>query len=443
MFRPCLRWILATLLLVPVLSPAAEASERLPRERLLLECGATVVDPGESYWIELTSFESGFVYIYSVDSRGQVSLLYPRLPEDGRGEVVEGERLRLEPIKAGRLSGIETLVAVHTREYRRIGPSRLSFLAPDPGDIEDINARLTRQGRELEAWTSLQLEVAAAPTSAEEIGVTVEVHHHHHHYRHHYDYWCPWCDCWHPTCTPGHCWCGYQVVLHYHRWYRYSHCGFWGPRHSWWTPPLVYIYREGGSAWDYDTRPWRPREAWQRHRGSSERWRERVRPRMPERDDWAEFRPEVDPPSPPSKPLRDLLRETPAEPAPASATVWDTRSMEQRRRVPAATAPAPSTGREDPATRQNPKPGSLQPGNKAPAPTTARPPAKVQPAPRGATAPSAGRRAPAPALKPAPAPVPKAAPAPPPRPTPKAPPAPAKPVPAPAKEDPGTSGSKG
>lgn len=423
--------LLALLLALPAL-----ASERGQRDRLQLDLSVPVVDPQESYRIELTGLESGFAYVYSVDERGYVSLLFPAVPEDGRGEIQEGERLMIEPVRAGRLPGVETIVAVHTREYRRIGDSRREFLAPDPADIEDVNARLTRQNKELDGWVSAALTVTGPPAEDDAVGVTVTVVHD----SWHYDYWCPWCDCWHPTCTPDHCWCGWEVVAHYHHSYHYSHCFNWGPWHSWWSPPLVYVYVRGGSDWDYDTRPWRERGVWQRHRGGSERWRERMAPRAGDRDDWAEIVPRGGE-RPPSKSLRDLLRETPVDPAEPSSTVWDTRSMEQRHRVPAAASPPPSTSGTAPAggkvapapkgeaappawnggSRREPAPAKTAPSTRpspkpqpAPSAGSTAPPSKPAPAPSstGSTSPKKARavrkpKAPAPAPAPAPKPQPK------------------------------------
>jgi hypothetical protein len=264
------------ILLLLLLATTAMASLRGSAPQLDLNADPTLLDPGEAYTLTLDVRQEGFVYIYSVDDDGYVQLLYPVLPEDGRGRVQKGEHLVLDPVFAGQLSGLETLIAVHTREFRRIKSTRHHFLAPDPNDIEDINARLTRSNRDIRSFTRCSIDIfgTSAP-DLEDIGFVV--------HEHHYNYWCDYCDCWHMPCTHNHCYCGWEVVHHYHNHFHFSHCGFWGGWHTWWNPPVVYIFIQGGSPWDYDTREYRNHRVWRRYRGYSTDWRREVRPHMRDR----------------------------------------------------------------------------------------------------------------------------------------------------------------
>ncbi|MFA7330794.1 MAG: hypothetical protein WC326_06950 [Candidatus Delongbacteria bacterium] len=289
--RPSAR-ALVLLLLVLISLPAA-ASRRGSEPRLSLELERSEAFTGEPYGARIAVRSDGFVYFYSLDSQGYVSLLYPVLAEDGRGQVRAGDTLWLHPLYAGSQAGLEQLVAVHTREYRPIRASRQHFLAPDPQDLPDVNARLTRVEKELDNYATGLLSVMETGVTQlaqvdeeveedEDVSVGIVMHHHV------YDYWCPYCDCWHPACTHDHCWCSWEVVHHYHGYYRYHHCFLWDGWHPWWRPPVVYIYLQGGSPWDYDTRPWRSRRVWAERRHYSDRWRSLETPRIQDRDAWRE-----------------------------------------------------------------------------------------------------------------------------------------------------------
>lgn len=281
-----LPWLVLALLSTLVLG--ARASSRGTAQRVELWTDQTALEAGERYAVHLLPGETGFLYLYSLDARGMVRLIYPLTPEDGRGEVEAGRSFSIEPVVAGSLPGREKLVAVHTREYRRIKPARREFLAPDPADLQDIHFRITRDIRELEAYSELDLTIdgplAQAEPEAEGARPGITVH------DHAYDYWCDYCDLWHPSCTLDHCWCGWQVGLYYHGHYHHHHCGWWGPRHWWWNPPVVYVYVEGGSPWDYDSGPWRERDVWRRQRYYSQEWRQlqqqRVKDQAPPEDTW-------------------------------------------------------------------------------------------------------------------------------------------------------------
>jgi hypothetical protein len=264
--------------LLILLATTAMGSVRGSAPDLNLQAHPTLLDPGEAYQLSLEIQKPGFVYIYSIDPDGYIQLLYPVLEEDGRGRVQSGQRLLLDPIYAGQMPGMEELIAVQTKDYRAIKASRRHFLAPNPNDIEDINARLTRRNSQLKRYTRASIDIfgTAAP-DLEEVGLVI--------HEHHYNFWCDYCDCWHMPCTHHHCYCGWEVMHHYHNHYHYSHCGLWGAWHSWWSPPVIYIYIQGGSAWDYDTSPWRNQRVWRRYHGYSERWRRDLRPRMREKED--------------------------------------------------------------------------------------------------------------------------------------------------------------
>jgi hypothetical protein len=267
--------------LAPLLLMASTRSE-LPLIKISID--KEFLSPGETYSLRLDVEANGFAYVYSLDPEGYVNLLYPTRPEDGRGEVDGGEFLELYPLSAGYNPGLEHLIAVHTREYRKIKKSRHEFLAPDPEDIKEINSRLTRSDKELDNYALAVIEIDG-PTYEEEESVGLSVH------NHHYDYWCYFCDCWHPACSHNHCWCGWQVIHHYHSSYHYSHCFMWGGWHSWWRPPVVYVYLEGGSDWDYDTTPWRSQTNWQRRRWQSENWWRGNQGSINEPAEWREIKP--------------------------------------------------------------------------------------------------------------------------------------------------------
>ena len=270
-------WVLlliAGLLLALVLN--ARASSRGPDSRVEIWTDQVAMDAGSRYSIHLLPERDGFVYVYSLDARGTVRLLYPVQPEDGRGQVQAGNSFSIEPVIAGSLPGREQLVAVHTLEYRRIKASRQEFLAPDPLDLADIHFRMTRDSRELDNWAVAELTIdgpaAYSATDVDEDGPRPGIMVH----EVHYDYWCDYCNCWHPTCTLDHCWCDWRVNSYYYGHYHHHHCGWWGPRHWWWDSPVVYIYIQGGSRWDYDTSPWRDQEVWRRQRHWSQDWRQRL-----------------------------------------------------------------------------------------------------------------------------------------------------------------------
>ena len=254
---------LTILLLLPVV---LLASVRGKPQRVDLHTSESSLSPGQAFRVLVDPKSDGFVYVYSLDNRGYVSLLYPTLDTDGRGEVQAGQPVILDPVYAGQESGQETLVAVHTLEYRPIRDSRSEFLAPDPGDLEDVHARLTRVDKELDVYSTWQIEIVGPPAEEESIGIVV--------HDRVYDYWCPYCGCWHPRCTHNHCYCGWEVVAHYHGHYHYGHCFLWGYPHHWWHPPLFYSYRPGGSDWDYDTSvPRQDTEVWERYHSFSDQWR--------------------------------------------------------------------------------------------------------------------------------------------------------------------------
>jgi len=315
-----LPWLLALLLI----TGGAWGSRRGQEPRVTVDLPAREVFTGEVYGLTLHSHADGFVYLYSLDSDGYVTLLYPVLDADGRGQLRAGDSLTLQPLYAGSVPGFEQLVAVHTREFRPIRASRRHFLAPDPQDLPDIHARLTRSERELDNYATATLSVLAAslPGSGEladrddegeEDGDAAGLVIHHHVY----DYWCPYCDCWHPTCDGHHCWCGWEVVDHYWGSYHYSHCFFWGAWHPWWRPPVIYVYVRGGSPWDYDTRPWRPRHVWGARRHDSERWRQAETPRIADPEPWTRPRQRSAADTPDWVDLRKRLEPAPAAPQPS------------------------------------------------------------------------------------------------------------------------------
>lgn len=285
-----LPWLLTLLLF----TGGAWGSRRGQEPRLSITLEQREAFTGEAYSLTLHARSDGFVYLYSLDAEGYVSLLYPLLDQDGRGQVRAGDSLVLSPLYAGGAPGFEQLVAVHTREYRPIRAARHHFLAPDPQDLPDIHARLTHSERELDNYdtaslnvlaTSVPEDVAEPDDSYDDDAYTgITIHHHV------YDYWCNYCDCWHPTCSWNHCWCGWEVTNHYWGYAHYSHCFLWGSWHSWWRPPVVYVYVQGGSPWDYDTRPWRPRQVWGGNRHYSERWRESNTPLIQDPESWRQPR---------------------------------------------------------------------------------------------------------------------------------------------------------
>jgi hypothetical protein len=371
--------LLALLLLIV----GAQASRRGQEPRVVLGLERLEAFTGEAYDLTLQARADGFIYLYALDPDGYVSLLYPVLTEDGRGQVRAGDSLFISPLYAGNVPGAERLVAVHTREYRPIKPSRHHFLAPDPQDLTDIHSRLTRSARELDNYDSALLSVLATQVT-EELAQEEEstgdssgglvIH------SHSYDYWCDYCDCWHPACTHSQCWCGWEVMDHYHSHYHYSHCFLWGPWHAWWRPPVIYVYVLGGSPWDYDTRPWRPRRAWSAHREGSGRWRHLEGPRLAdpaafvekprrERQDepsWIPMKERLEPEAPPRKekpapsilstdPLRKDQAEPGAQPT-AKPSILSTRPATDPEATPEApkenspyldrlkTTPAPTPG---------------------------------------------------------------------------------------------------
>jgi hypothetical protein len=374
---PSCWWIAALLLLALVLG--AQASSRGSASRVEIWTDRTSLEAGERYAVHLLPSESGYIYLYSLDARGMVHLLYPLTPEDGRGEVEAGRSFSIEPLIAGSLPGREQLVAVHTREYRRIKPGRHEFLAPDPTDLKDIHFRITRDRQELEHYAELALTIDGPEWSTtpdrdvdtERPGITV--------HQHHYDYWCDYCDLWHPSCTLDHCWCDWRVGHYYHGHYHHHHCGWWGPRHWWWSPPVVYVYLEGGSPWDYDSTPWRERDVWRRQRSYSQEWRQlqmlRVKDQAPPPDDWPrKTSPFVD------RDLRATLREAQAEqvrPTPAPK-VWTTHP--ESGSVPST----PGSGALGPATPlPNTKAGTAPGLQKRKSPQTPGPQPRVTPRPTG------------------------------------------------------------
>lgn len=327
-----LTWTLALVLA----ATAALGSRRGQEPRVNLQLESREVFTGEAYRLTLEAAADGFVYVYSLDPDGYVNLLFPVLAEDGRGGVRAGDRLVLDPLYAGATPGIEQVVAVHTREHRPIRASRHHFLAPDPQDLPDVHARLTRSERELDNYDTAMLTVLATgvPEDLSEDGdddreggdthVGITIH------SHVYDYWCPFCDCWHPSCSWGHCWCGWEVVHHYHHHTHFGHCFLWGDCHAWWRPPVIYIYVEGGSPWDYDTRPWRPRRVWGANRHFSDRWRHEEAPRAgdADRDRWARL-PERRPDDLPDwKSVRARLEpEVKPEPVKAAPSILSTEQL--------------------------------------------------------------------------------------------------------------------
>ncbi len=370
-----------------LLAAAALASTRGREASLRLFTDFSELEAGERYSIHLESQARGYVYLYSLDPRGTVRLLYPLREEDGRGEVEAGQSFSVEPVIAGRLPGRETLVAVHTREYRRIKASRHEFLAPDPEDLEDIHYRLTRRDKELDDYASWTLSIDGPPqleesTEEESLRPGILVH------SVHYDYFCGYCDCWHPTCNLNHCWCDHRVLHYYHGHYHYGHCFGWGARHWWWQPPVVYVYIDGGSRWDYDTREYREKPVWRRHRHYSREWREE---QLPEAGGllatWrGTDRPRVEYEAPElRKALREMRADKPA--APRGKRTWTTRpsigsrgysdTPELRPSSPDAKGTSPPATRKPSVTRERAKP-TPQPPSLAPAPKK-EPPKKAEP----------------------------------------------------------------
>lgn len=322
-------WKPAQILMLMVLSALPLfASRRGSEARLSLQLERSEAFTGEPYGARITPLANGFVYFYSLDSQGYVTLLYPVLVEDGRGQVAAGDTLVLRPLYAGSQGGLEQLVAVHTREYRPIRTSRQHFLAPDPQDLTDVNARLTRTDRELDNYTTAVLSVMETGVTelaqveeveeADESCAGITVHHHV------YDYWCPYCDCWHPACTHDHCWCSWEVVHHYHGYYHYHHCFLWDGWHPWWRPPVVYIYLQGGSPWDYDTRPWRTRRVWAERRHYSDRWRSLETPRISDREHWVQAPRRESSDKPDFINLRRKLEEADPKPTPRQPSTLST-----------------------------------------------------------------------------------------------------------------------
>ncbi len=224
---------------------------------------------------------------------------------------------------------MEQLVAVHTREFRPIRESRQHFLAPDPQDLPDVNARLTRNERELDNYSTAMLTVMETGVTqlaqvddtedeTEDVSVGLTIHHNV------YDYWCPYCDCWHPSCTHDHCWCGWEVMHHYHGYYHYNHCFLWDGWHPWWRPPVVYIYIQGGSPWDYDTRPWRTRQVWAERRHYSDRWRSLETPRIEDRESWSQPPKRHSSDKPDFINLKRRLDESQDKPAPRAPSILST-----------------------------------------------------------------------------------------------------------------------
>lgn len=283
-----LTWALALILMTNI----GWSSRRGQEARVEISLDQREVFTSEPYRLTLQPLADGFMYVYALDAGGYVSLLYPVLAEDGRGQARAGHPVVLDPLYAGSTPGIEQLVVVHTREHRPIRSSRHHFLAPDPGDLPDIHARLTRSEKELGNYATALLTVMATNVHeaavADDDDVERNVHVGLSIHQHHYDYWCPYCDCWHPACTSHRCWCGWEVVHHYHAHSHYGHCFLWGPWHSWWRPPVYYVYVRGGSPWDYDTRPWRARSVWGANRHYSERWRQTESPRLTDPGQWVE-----------------------------------------------------------------------------------------------------------------------------------------------------------
>ena len=333
------RWFkIFVALLVLALALQSNASTRGAVPRVLIATDKQELAPGESYSIRLDVQHDGFVYLYSLDPKGYARLIFPTETVDGRGELLSGEYRENYPVLAGHVDGSERLVAVHTLEYRRIKPSRWEFLAPDPEDLEELNYRMTRSTRELDNYAVTAIEVYGPPEEEESVGISV-------HHRHHYDYWCHYCDCWHPTCHGGHCYCGWEVVFHYHGFYHYSHCFLWGSWHGWWRPPVVYVYIRGGSPYDYDTTPWRSRTVWTRHRHYSDRWRERVKPSIAVKENWSQIGErrlvEVR-----AKDIRTRLREAPQAPAGSEKHVWSTQQAKNSIRRQADPAVSTRPGNE-------------------------------------------------------------------------------------------------
>lgn len=414
--------ILLTLLLA---APDLPASRRGEAPRLDLSLSAHERFTEERYDAEIPVFERGFVYLYSLDGNGYVSLLYPTAPSDGRGEVAAGDTLRIEHLYAGTVPGIERIVAVHTLEHREIRASRHQFKAPNPEDLQKVHERLTRSSRELGNYVEVTLQVLSlheaggAEVAIEEDtyveanqGAGLVVHHHV------YDYWCPYCDCWHPSCTPGHCWCGWEVVSHYHHHYHYSHCFLWGHWHGWWRPPMIYVYIRGGSSWDYDTRPWRGRMIWGVRREDSRRWREASSPEV-KPDIWSDIGPRSKNDEPDFLPMRRRIATLDARDT--TVRTWSTEDLSgpdigSKRRSTVEPEPSIEVGgkrdSEPPARREAPdirprvrqkEQSKARPVVPAPDQGSVKPQPKPQPAP---PAPKPNRRTVKPQPKPEPAPQP-------------------------------------
>ncbi len=396
-----------------LLALALTASRRGEEARLGLELSSHERFTDEAFFVEIPIYADGFVYFYSLDPNGDVSLLYPLTDEDGRGQVSEGDTLQIDPLLAGPVPGIERLVAVHTLEYREIRASRHQFKAPDPDNLEKIHERMTRSRRELGnyAETSLRvlsLEAEAPDILAEDVTASddtpgVVVHHHV------YDYWCSYCDCWHPACTASHCWCGWEVVSHYHSHYHYSHCFLWGHWHGWWRPPMVYVYVRGGSRWDYDTRPWRGRLLWGMHRDESDRWRE-VQIPLVEPDVWVETHPRAMELTPePVSISREFRDERTRENRPVVKSAPRTWTTTPRTSAPTVDKPAPAERRwESGSSVTRPAPSSKPEPRVKPAPVRTEPSSSgtgSRPAPKAKV-----KAKPAPKPKPKPEPEPKDAP---------------------------------
>jgi|GEM_PF-2406651 len=360
--------MLTALLALLFIITGAQASRRGQEPRVSLDLERSEAFTGEAYSLSLKARADGFIYLYALDPDGYVNLLYPVLSEDGRGQVRAGDSLFLAPLYAGAVPGAERLVAVHTREFRPIKPSRHRFLAPDPQDLQDIHSRLTRSGKELDNYATLTLSVLSTGVSEEMVeeevdsdedgGLVV------HQYR--YDYWCDYCDCWHPACTHEHCWCGWEVVGHYHSYYHFSHCFLWESCHTWWRPPVIYIYIHGGSPWDYDTRPWRPRRVWSAHREGSGRWRHLERPRLVDPASFVEKPRRAPEDKPQWIPMKQRLEpDTPQRPAKSAPSVLST---DPKRLGTGEEAPAPqgkpstlSTRPQDAPEAHTPQPEGRKP----------------------------------------------------------------------------------
>jgi hypothetical protein len=341
---------LSILVLLCLLSFNSYASTRSTLPIVSISSDKEFLSPGETFRLRLDVENDGFTYVYSMDSRGYVHLLFPVNPEDGRGEVAAGQYVEIFPLAAGHLAGLEHIVAVYTREYRKIKKSRREFLAPDPQDLEKVHARLTRDRHELDNYSFIVVEIDGPVIEEETVGVTV--------HDHHYDYWCYYCDCWHPACSANHCWCGYEVVHHYHSSYHYSHCFMWGHWHSHWSPPVFYVYIYGGSNWDYDTSHWRTHANWQRRRWQSESWWRNNRGVINSPDDWRSVKQRSQNVAH-SKKLDRLLADTKTESLKSSKSgpqVWTTQESTQKKKSQSgsewkATTRQSSKKREKPAKK--------------------------------------------------------------------------------------------